>query len=40
MSYIDNICQGHIVNVFGDFLRWAVGSSCQSLVAHFLQQTL
>ena len=40
MSYIGNIGQGHIVNVFGDFLRGVVGAVGQGLSAHGLQETL
>lgn len=40
MTYVADIGQGHVVNLFGDF-RWrAVRSGDQSLSAHFLQQTL
>lgn len=40
MTYVADIGQGHVVNLFGDF-RWrAVRSGGQSLSAHFLQQTL
>lgn len=40
VSYVGDICQGHIINAFADLLRGAVGSLGQSLSAHFFKQTL
>lgn len=40
MSYVGDVSQGDVVNVFGDFLRRVVGSVGQSMSAHGLQQTL
>jgi len=39
-SYVGDVRQGDVVDVFGDFLSGAVGSLGQSLSADGLQQTL